>query len=227
MFEAIGDIIDGRAGARGRTPVRRHSHKAGHCEGLFWRRTDRQTLRQIVTAARRYELVNRQPGERNGPLGSVALEVLDYLANRIDLHTGRLEPSLDYLMRQLRRSRDAIVRALSALRRHGFLDWLRRYVPIENEGRGPRVKQTSNAYRLSMPERARRLLGRFGQPAPLPDDFAHARQQRAAVIDAHRATLETEQRLLFDDHPFAEQLGRMWRNIQQKKERESAAQSES
>jgi hypothetical protein len=64
-------------------------------------------------------------------------------------------------MRKLRRSKDAVVRALQALRAHGFLDWLRRYVPTGQEGRGPQVKQTSNAYRLSMPARAMRLLGRL------------------------------------------------------------------
>ena len=103
---------------------------------------------KIVLAARRFELVTRQPGARSGALGFVALEVLDFLANLVDWKTGRLDPSLDYIMGRLKRSRDAIVRALSALRAHGFLDWIRRYVPTGNEGRGPQVRQTSNAYRL-------------------------------------------------------------------------------
>ncbi|MBY5441862.1 hypothetical protein [Rhizobium leguminosarum] len=120
----------------------------GRHEGHFWQRTKREDVRRIVLAARRFELVTRQPGARSGALGFVALEVLDFLANLVDWKTGRLDPSLDYIMGRLKRSRDAIVRALSALRAHGFLGWIRRYVPTGNEGRGPQVRQTSNAYRL-------------------------------------------------------------------------------
>ncbi|HRM75333.1 MAG TPA: helix-turn-helix domain-containing protein, partial [Paracoccus sp. (in: a-proteobacteria)] len=61
---------------------------------------------------------------------------MELFANLVDFRTGRLEPAIETLMRMLRRSRDAIVRALKALRSHGFLDWLRRYVPTGNEGRG-------------------------------------------------------------------------------------------
>ncbi len=114
-------------------------------------------------------------------------------------------------MRRLKRSRDAIVRALQALRQHGFLDWLRRYVPTGNEGRGPQVQQTSNAYRLSLPARALRLLGRFAHPAPAPDDHSHAQEVRAAELDAHRATLSLEQRALFDvdDDALGQALARL------------------
>ena len=46
----------------------------------------------------------------------------------MDYTTGRLEPSITALMDKLYRSKDAIVRALVSLRRHGFLYWIRRYV---------------------------------------------------------------------------------------------------
>jgi len=127
MFEAIGDIIGGSQPQRERTPVRRQSRAVGRCEGVFWRRTDRQEVRRIVMAARRYELATRQPGARSGALGSIAIEIVELFANLVDFRTGRLEPSLDTLMRMLKRSRDAISRALKALRAHGFLAWLRRY----------------------------------------------------------------------------------------------------
>lgn len=120
MFEAIGDIVGGPEPQRARAPVRRQSRAAGRCEGVFWRRTDRQEVRRIVMAARRYELATRQPGARSGALGSIALEIVELFANLVDFRTGRLEPSLDTLMRMLRRSRDAISRALKALRAHGF-----------------------------------------------------------------------------------------------------------
>ena len=102
---------------------------------------------------------------------------MEFFVNLVDFRTGRLEPSIDTIMGKVRRSRDAVVRALKALRAHGFLDWLRRYEPTGNEGRGPQVQQASNAYRLSLPEKALRLLGRFGKAPPPPDD--HVASQAA------------------------------------------------
>ena len=225
MFVSLAEIITLEPRRTGQ-PVRKHSHLAGRCEGVFWRRTDRQEMSRIVLAARRYELAGRQPGERSGPLGFVAIEVLELFANLVSYKTGRLDPSLDYLMRKLKRSKDAIVRALKALRTHGFLDWLRRYVPTGNEGRGPQVQQTSNAYRLSLPARALRLLGRLGQPAPAPDDFSHAQAMHAAAIEAYKATLPIDELALFEvgDTPLGQALARLGKAI---KERESAKRSES
>ncbi|XUY30612.1 helix-turn-helix domain-containing protein (plasmid) [Agrobacterium sp. rho-8.1] len=226
MFAQIGAVLAGAPAERERTPVRRQSRAAGKCEGVFWKRTNRQEVRQIVLAARRYEIACREPGTRNGPLGGVAIEVLDLFANLVNFRTGRLDPSIDFLMLKLRRSRDAIVRALKALRSHGFLDWLRRYVPTGNEGRGPQVQQTSNAYRLSLPARARKFLGRFGVTPPLPDDHVHAEAERVAATEAHRASLNIEERTLFDvgDNPLGQALARLARSI---KQRESARQTES
>lgn len=238
MFEALGDIATAGpvsadhakrrawvAGKRTGEPVRRHSRLAGR-EGVFWRRTDRQEVRRIVLAAKRYELAGRASGSRNGPLGSVAIEVLELFANLVNFRTGRLEPSIETLMRYLKRSRDAIVRALKALRQHGFLDWLRRYVPTGGEGRGPQVQQTSNAYRLFLPRAAARLLGRMGLAAPMPDDHSHALEQRERAHQEYRASLDLEELPLFElgaDDPLAQSLARLARSI---KQRESARQTE-
>ena len=66
-----------------RTKVRRNSFAKGR-EGVFWRSTKRQDMRQIVLAARRYEITTKQKGKRNGALGHVAIEILDYMANLVD-----------------------------------------------------------------------------------------------------------------------------------------------
>lgn len=210
---------------RERTPIRRDSRARGR-EGIFWRGTTKQEVRKIVLAAERYELACKEPGARNGPLGNVALEVLKYFANLVSFKTGQLDPSLDTIMLKIRRSRDAVVRALKALRSHGFLDWLRRYEPTGNDGRGPQVKQTSNAYRLSLPARAKQFLGRFGAKPPLPDDQVHAEAERAAVIEAYRATLSRDQLILFDgeDDLLSRALASMARSMNK---RESAKQTES
>lgn len=187
-------------------------------------------MQRILLAAKRYERIERRPGRRNDPLGSVAIEVLEYLVNVVDFKTGRLEPSIDTLMRRLKRSRDAIVRALKNLRRHGFLDWIRRYEPTGNEGRGPQVRQVSNAYRLSLPERAGRLLGCFGLSPPLPDDWEHARSVRIAEMETYRKSLTLEELAFVCDTLLGRKLARLGKLMEQRKrneQRESAGQGES
>lgn len=208
-------------------PIRRKSHLRGR-EGVFWRPVSRRDLDLILQAAIRFDMAGKQKGQRNGPLGSVGLQVLALLAHKINRKTGQLDPSLTYLMGQLKRSRDAIVSALKALRDHGFLDWLRRYVPTGNET-GPQVQQTSNAYRLSMPDRARRLLGWRAAPAPLPDDFAHDQVQRTAERDAMMAEMHPVDRAIagVEDEGLAAVLASLGHSIFMKKERESAERSES
>ncbi|SDH19384.1 replication protein A [Pelagibacterium luteolum] len=208
------------------TPVRRRSHFKGRSEGRIWRPTNRQEVQKVLLAAKRYELAERQKGERTGPLGSVAIEVLEYFVNLVDFRTGRLEPSIGTIMGKVRRSRDAVVRALKALRAHGFLDWLRRYEPTGNEGRGPQVQQASNAYRLSLPEKALRFLGRFGKASPPPDDHSHAQEVHAAELDAYRKALPLDEMALFEagDSPLGRALAALGSALQK---RESAKQTES
>jgi len=230
MPRSIGAILAGSPKAEGRPvrdriPVRRGSHRRGRCEGTFWRPTDRREVRRILLAARRYDLAGRQAGRRNGPLGHVALEALELMANLVSFRTGRLDPSLDTLTRLLRRSRDAVVRALKALRAHGFLDWLRRWEPTGREGSGPQVRQASNAYRLGLPARALRLLGRLMQPPPLPDDVTQAREERQAEVVAHKAGLPLDELALFEvqDEGLAGLLASLGRQVAA---RESACRAE-
>ena len=226
MMKQIGAVLGGPSPRADRHPVRRGSRLAGTCEGAFWRRTDRQEMRRVVLAAQRYDLAERQRGRRNGPLGHVGLEVLDLLANLVSYRSGRLEPSIAYLMGKLRRSKDAVVRALAALREHGFLDWLRRHEAVElAEGPGPRVRQVSNAYRLSLPARAARLLGHRLAAPPLPDDVVQEREDRAAWVAAQKASLPLSELPLveIEDDRLARLLGELGRAVQ---ERESARRGE-
>ena len=209
------------------TPVRRRSYFKGRSEGRIWRPTTRKDVQGILKAAEIYnEAGLRQKGERSGPLGSVALDVLRLFVNLIDFRTGRLEPSITTIMDRLGRSRDTIVRALKNLRAHGFIDWLRRYEPTGNEGRGPQVQQTSNAYRLSLPEQARQFLGRFGKAPPLPDDHSAEQEARAAELDAYRKSLPLDELALFEagDSPLGRALAALGRVVQK---RESDNQTES
>jgi hypothetical protein len=170
------------SGHRG-APVRRHSRERGRCEGVFWRPFRPKDAARFMLAAERYERRGRAKGERSGPLGGVALEVLRELIRLVDYRTGRLEPSIATLQVRARRSRDAVVRALANLRSHGFLDWLRRWEPTGSLD-GPKVKQATNAYRLVLPPAAERLLGAIDGPCPEPEDFETARAAKAAALRA-------------------------------------------
>ncbi len=233
MFTTIGAVLGGPTPRTARHPVRRGSRLAGSCEGAFWRRTDRQEVRRVVLAAKRYEVVGRERGRRNGPLGHVALEVLELLANLVSYGSGRLEPSYAYLMVKLRRSKDAVHRALAALRAHGFLDWLRRHEAVELvEGPGPRVRQVSNAYRLSLPARAARLLGHLLSSPPLPDDVVAEHEDRTAYLATYKAALPLSELPLVEveDDRLARVLGDLGRTVEARarhvQERESARRSE-
>src|SRR5690606_13208540 len=91
---------------------------------------------------------------------------------------------------------------------------------------GPQVQQASNAYRLSLPEKALRFLGRLGKAPPPPDDHVQAESGRKAYIEEHKASLGIEERVLFDlgDNPLGLALARLGKSLQQ---RESAKQTES
>ena len=95
-MQSLGDILQHQPtpGGRRGEPVRRESRAKGR-EGTFWRPTTRQDVRQLILAARRYDMAGRQGGQRNGPLGHVALEVLELLAHLVDFRSGRLDPALD------------------------------------------------------------------------------------------------------------------------------------
>jgi hypothetical protein len=129
-------------------------------------------------------------------------------------------------MGKLKRSRAAVVRALAALREHGFLDWLRRYEPTALvDGPGPRVRQVSNAYRLSLPTRAAKLLGHLLTSPPLPDDVTQEHEERHQVLKDYKAALPLSELPLaeVEDDRLAQVLGQLGRAVQ---ERESAKQTE-
>lgn len=218
-----------RRGGPSAEPIRRHSRPKGRLEAMFWRPFRPKDVGRYLTAAERFERAGKKPGSRSGPLGVVALEVLRELLRLVDYKTGRLDPALTTLMARTRRSRDAVVRALAALRRHGFVDWVRRYVPTGNLGPGPQVQQTSNAYRLVLPPAAERLLGRAGEDAPLPEDHVHAVAAREAARQAQLASAEPEERnaALFGSGVMSSTFSRIERALELRRERESARQTES
>lgn len=169
-------------------PIRRHSREAGR-EGIFWQPVNPRDRSRFMLAAERFERTRRERGKRNGPLGPVGLEVLRELLRIVDFKSGRLEPAIVTLMQRLKRSKDAIVRALANLRTSGFLDWLRRWRQADDGT----PRQTTNAYRLVLPPAAVRLLGHVASDI-VPDDVAQARADREATYEDMMAGLSVDDR---------------------------------
>jgi hypothetical protein len=176
-------------------PVRRSSVNVGTVEHRIWHPFDPERKGPVMKAAEQYERQHRLPGRENGPLGHVGLELLRELLRIVDHKSGRLEPGYDYLMRRLKRSRDAIARALARLRAHGFLDWVRRTRPKEDaDGAGPQVEQATNAYWFKLPDCCaafvRRLLGKAPPASKAREEvIAEARAERIQSMRVRRPGL--------------------------------------
>lgn len=131
---------------------------AGKCEGNFWTRFDKSQIGAIMRVARELDRRTRKDGKKNGAIGHIAVDVLEALIWRVDNPTGRLEPSIEWICGRVKRSRAAVVAALSRLREVGLVQWLRRYVPVEGGAKGPQIQQTTNAYRIRLPEALKHFL---------------------------------------------------------------------
>lgn len=146
--------------------VHRDSRLAGVAELESWRANARlfagageDARDRALEAARLYELEYKAKGRRNGPLGHVGLEVLKALWHVVDFSSGRLEPSIQWIMEATGRCRDAVITALKRLSKCGFVTWVRRFTYTGLRGfRTPEVQQATNAYALAIPPVAAMLL---------------------------------------------------------------------
>lgn len=120
---------------------------------------------KLVQTAQEYDDHHKAFGTRLGPIGDTGIRVLDTLLTRCcDFKTGRCEPSIETLMRYTRYARATVVRALARLKRHGFLDWVRRTRRTDNERHeGPLVAQETNAYFFELTRLSGRVFKRFKQ----------------------------------------------------------------
>lgn len=73
-----------------------------------------------LRAVEQFELVGKQPGKVNGPLGHVAVEVARDFAHHSD-DAGCLSATTTELAERLARSRSAVTDALARLQKHGIL----------------------------------------------------------------------------------------------------------
>jgi len=156
-------------------PVRRHSHNAGGAEVALWRTHNmfpKSEHNARMRALEEFERETKLAGKRNGAIGGIGLQVYRYLLRLRGKKTGRLDPTVRWIADAIGRSRSAVHAALTRLKEHGFLDWIRRCQPIENaEPDEQQTEQIANAYILHTPatakERVRRMLRK-------PSEFVRA-----------------------------------------------------
>ena len=118
-----------------------------------------------------------------------AVRVLEELLALARLNRGRVYPSYDHLARVTGLGRATVARGLRVLEEVGFLVRQRRFARRATEGMGPRIAQTSNAYRMTLPRAMLAHLPRWLRPAPFPDDAAQHRAARDDEQARMRATL--------------------------------------
>jgi hypothetical protein len=226
-------------------PVWRNSYYVGQIEDRIWkpinggtRRGGKRWTAAILKAAKKLELKSRaerrqvEPGARNGDLGEVGIEVLEYLYATVDYATGRLEPALRTIADAIGRAYSAVHEAMKRLRDKGFIQWMRRSEPIDDpEPGGPQVKQASNAYALLCPAPMRDWLGRLLGKAPVPECEADRRQRELAEFNGMLAGLSAQE-LLATTWTGDSLLGETLRNIaaavdrRERQERESSRSDE-
>ena len=162
-------------------PVRRRSVLTGDWERSWIRPMTWREKHELLAAARAWDRKHKLPGDRQGPIGSIGLELLEEICTLAVTCRGRVHPTLQWMQERLRRSRGTVVRCLAALSEVGLVEWVRRMTPAEGEvPRGQVVEQISNLYRLALPKALRKLVRR----APPPSDDAERRAAARARIDA-------------------------------------------
>lgn len=164
---------------------------------------------RALEAARLYELEFKAKGRRNGPIGHVGLEVLKALWHVVDFSSGRLEPSIVWIMDATGRCRDAVVSALKRLAKCGFVSWVRRFAYTGQRGfRTPEVRQETNAYALAVPPTAAFLLTPRQVLRTLPRGWAawDEAAQRNAFFASRAAALHSAADPYRNGHYRAEAL---------------------
>lgn len=224
-----------RRGGNG-TPIWRNSYEEGQLEDRIWRPVARGKLRAAkrllgarLKAVRMMERKTRlarrlvERGAKNGAVGPVAIDVLEYLYAMVDFATGRLEPAIQTIADNIGRSYGAVHNALKALRRHGFLHWIRRSRSVGTKGEaGPQAHQIPNAYVLLFPARLQPLVDHImGSNRPLPvDEEWRAQQEASGYADmlARLSTPEFLQAVWQGDDALGETLKRIAELLDQERE---------
>ncbi|MFT9263135.1 MAG: helix-turn-helix domain-containing protein [Zymomonas mobilis subsp. pomaceae] len=172
-------------------PVHRDSYEVGEREKSVWKPVNPQEIGAYLEAVDQYSIKTKG-------LSDKAVRLLKMLFRMVDFKTGRLEPTLDTICDRVGYARATVVKLLRQLQDLGFIRWIRRSIKIKADGKGPRRKQTSNAYGFlspkAWPELARQVFERVmrRRNTPIPDDIDHAQEADKAETKAIVESLPPE-----------------------------------
>ncbi|MFT8736810.1 MAG: helix-turn-helix domain-containing protein [Zymomonas mobilis] len=172
-------------------PVHRDSYEVGERENSVWKPVNPNEIGAYLEAVDQYSIKTKG-------LSDKAVRLLKMLFRMVDFKTGRLEPTLDTICDSVGYARATVVKLLRQLQDLGFIRWIRRSIKIKADGKGPRRKQTSNAYGFlspkAWPELARQVFERVmrRRNAPVPDDIDHAQEADKAETKAIIESLSPE-----------------------------------
>lgn len=185
-------------------PVRRDSYYASDPRvAAVWQPIGRNKQEALAIRAKRlqaaeaYDRQHKQKGKRNGPLGYTGLAVLRELYRLVDFRTGRLEPSMNTIHERTGLSKQTVSEALKRLVEHGFLVRVRRAETIEGAGRGPQVRQITNAYGLRLPKCVAEQVERQLSNGPIPDCELSRREAQDEEVEAMLRSADPEQYLRY------------------------------
>lgn len=153
-----------------------------------------KTRGERMIAFRRHATQARVRGKRRGckrPDGTPSYsifcaDVLDFLMG-FAVQTGRIFPSYTEISEFVGCGYKTVRDCLHQLAAGGWIEWDRRFVRTGSPGQAePQVEQTSNFYRLKLPNVAAKLIEAWkGRRPPPPDDIDEAAAE--AAVDASRA----------------------------------------
>ncbi|MHB8284046.1 MAG: hypothetical protein ACYDD1_05160 [Caulobacteraceae bacterium] len=167
-------------------PTKRGAHHVGHkvrrnskpheWSASFWRKAAQAAMTPMLNGLKFY--ASRLEKRKGAAYGEITAKVQDVWRVLVKLlvsnPNGVLEPSYERIRHDAGCCRATVARALEILERHGFLERMRRCVP-HRSGEAGKWEQDTNAYRLSLPPAAKRLLeaphatfDRKAVPAPRP-----------------------------------------------------------
>ncbi|RVU03951.1 hypothetical protein EOE18_13945 [Novosphingobium umbonatum] len=176
-------------------------------EALRWRD-------KLLQVAREYNVLHKEKGKREGPLGNNALWVLEVLLGFVDFGSGRCDPAIDTICAKAKLARATVVAAIERLKEHGFIDKVRR---TRKTGRarseGPQREQISNAYAFAVNlkdkvrQRFAQLVGGRKRAAEIQAKKKAEAEARAAALNAPTGRLGSM--LLPNDPALAGALDRL------------------
>lgn len=191
------DLSPFRAPAKPREPIARRTYAKVHRRSIpaGSERKVTWTPQAAARAKRALRAHARSKWERGRRMGAgqsvsrIAVDLYCVLIDKAVAWCGNLYPTEQQLAEWVGCGLSSINAAKAWLSSEGWLDWDRRFEFTGERGvRGQQVEQTSNFYRVLLPNVARQLLAAWeARRAPRETDGdAYARQQRQAFADEAR-----------------------------------------